>query len=205
MQELCKSKLSWDQLLEGEALIKWCSIVDGLAMSQPTTIPRCFLSSVEDEMKLYRLYGFCDASTVAYAAVNYLVEEKGDSKYSRFIVSKTHVSPLKVQTIPRLELLSAVLLARLMTNVTGSLNARLSLKEPQCFTDSQVALYWIKEIRREWKQFVQHRVDEIRKLIPAECWEHCAGKSNPADILSRGLTPIQSELAENKLWRKGPE
>ena len=76
MQELCKSKLSWDQLLEGEALIKWCSIVDGLAMSQPTTIPRCFLSGVEDEMKLYRLYGFCDASTVAYAAVNYLVEER---------------------------------------------------------------------------------------------------------------------------------
>ena len=40
IQELCKSKLSWEQLLEGEALIKWCSIVDGLARSQPTTIPR---------------------------------------------------------------------------------------------------------------------------------------------------------------------
>ena len=203
MQELCKSKLSWDQLLEDEALIKWCSIVDGLARSQPITIPRCFLSGIEDEMKLYRLYGFCDASTVAYAAVIYLVEERGDSKYSRFIVSKTRVSPLKVQTILRLELLSAVLLARLMTNVTGSLNARLSLEEPRCFTDSQVALYWIKGIRREWKPFVQHRVDEIRKLIPAECWEHCAGKSNPADIPSSGLTP--SELAVNKLWRKGPE
>ena len=89
-------------------------------------------------------------------------------------------------------LLPAVLLARLMTNVTGSLNACLSLEEPQCFTDSQVALYWIKGIRREWKPFVQHRVDEIRKLIPAECWEHCAGKSNPADIPSRGLTPIRA-------------
>ena len=155
MQELCKSKLSWDQLLEGEALIKWCSIVDGLARSQPTTIPRCFLSGV-DEMKLYRLYGFCDASTVAHAAVIYLIEERGDSKYSRFIVCKTRVSPLKVQTIPRLELLSAVLLARLMTNVMGSLNTRLSLEEPQCFTDLQVALYWIKGIRRGWKPFVQH-------------------------------------------------
>ena len=30
MQELCKSKLSWDQLFEGRTLIKWCSIVDGL-------------------------------------------------------------------------------------------------------------------------------------------------------------------------------
>ena len=170
-------------------------------MSQPITIPRCVLSSVEDEIKQYRLYGFCDASNVR--SVCYLVEERGDSKYSRFIGSKTCVSSLKVQTIPRLELLSADLLARLMTNVMASLNRCLSLEEPQCFIDSQVALYWIKGIRREWKPFVQHRVDEIRKLIPVECWEHCAGRNNPADIPSRGLTPL--ELPVKQLWRKGPE
>ena len=130
MQELCKSKLSWDQALEGDTLNKWRSIVSDLTMNQPITIPRCFLSGVEDEMKQHRLYGFCDASNLAYAAVIYLVEEGGDSKYSRFVVSKTRVSPLKVQTIPRLELLSTVLLARLMTNVMASLNTRLSLEEP---------------------------------------------------------------------------
>ena len=113
------------------------------------------------------------------------------------------MSPLKTQTVPRLELLSALLLARLMVNVKTALNTRLYLEEPRCFTDSQVALYWIKGIEREWKPFVQHRVNEIRKLIPAECWGHCAGKNNPADIPSRGLTPL--ELAANKLWREGPE
>ena len=82
MQGLCKSNLSLDQLLEGELLIKWPSIVDDLTMSQLITIPRCVLSSVEDEMKQYKLYGFCDASNVAYAAVTYLVQERGDSKYS---------------------------------------------------------------------------------------------------------------------------
>ena len=203
MQELCKSKLSWDQALEGDAQNKWRSIVSDLTMNQPITIPRCILSGVEDEMKQHRLYGFCDASNLAYAAVICLVEEGGDSKYSRFVVSKTRVSPLKVQTIPRLELLSAVLLARLMTNITATLNAHLSLEEPRCFTDSQVTLYWIKGIRREWKPFVQHRVDEIRKFIPVECWEHCAGRNNPADIPSRGMTPL--ELSVNKLWRNGPE
>ena len=39
---------------------------------------------------------------------------------------------MKLQTIPRLELLSALLLARLMESVTNS---------PTCYTDSKVALY----------------------------------------------------------------
>ena len=154
-------------------------------------------------MKQYRLYGFCDASIAAYAAVIYLVEENSDDNHSSFIVSKTRVAPLQTQTIPRLELLSALLLARLMVNVISALNTHLNLEEARCFTDSQVTLYWIKGLEKEWKPFVQHRVNEIRKLIPAECWDHCAGKSNPADIPSRGLTPL--ELVASKLWRKGPD
>lgn len=111
MQELCKSKLNWDKSLEGQVLTKWCKLIDDLMRSQPIAIPRCFLSGAPDEMKQYRLYGFCDASTLAYAAVVYLVEKSYGRRYSSFIVSKTRVTPLKVQTIPRLELLSAVLLA----------------------------------------------------------------------------------------------
>ena len=153
-------------------------------------------------MKQYRLYGFCDASVAAYAAVIYLVEENSDDNHSTFILSKTRVAPLQMQTIPRLELLSALLLARSMVSVMSALNTRLNLGEARCFTDSQVALYWIKGLEKEWKPFVQHRVNKICKLILAECWGHCAGKSKPADIPSRGLTPL--ELVASKLWRKDP-
>ena len=47
-------------------------------------------------------------------AVVYLEPETESEVYVDFVISKTRVSPLKVQTIPRLELLSAVLLARLI-------------------------------------------------------------------------------------------
>ena len=116
-------------------------------------------------------------------------------------MAKTCVSPLKT-TILRLELLSNLLLTRLMKTVTETLATRLTLQAPRCFTDSQISLCWIKGTDKDWKPFIQNRVREIRGLIPVECWDHCSGKSNPADIPSRGMS--SAELAASELWRCGP-
>ena len=112
------------------------------------------------------------------------------------------ISPLKLQTIPRLELLSAVLLSRLLKNVSTCLTTLLRLEEPRCFTDSQVALFWIKGVEKEWKPFVQHRVEEIRRLTSVHCWSHCAGKNNPAGIPSRGLLSAQDLSEAEIMWIK---
>ena len=202
MQELCKVKLGWDQPLGGELLNKWNKLINDLKTSQPITVPRCYFDTTRDETTNYCLYGFGDASITAYAAVVYLVEETYDHKCSSFVVSKTRVSPLKALTIPRLELLSAVLLARLIATVSESLSTRMELSEPRSFTDSQVSLFWIKGTGRDWKPFVQNRVNEIPRLVPVECWNHCSGKENPADIPSRGATPL--ELSVNQMWQNGP-
>ena len=173
-----------------------------LQRASPIRIPRYLLHDVSHEVESYGLHGFCDASLRAYAAVVYL-RIKTSAGYSvKFLASKTRVTPLREQTIPRLELLSALLLARLMTSIKESLATRLPLSDPTCYTDSRVALYWIQGTHREWKQFVQNRTTEIRELLPSDCWKHCAGKDNPADSPSRGLS--LSELAVNKLWREGP-
>ena len=118
----------------------------------------------------------------------YIVAMGSTGELVRFVTSKTRVAPTQTQTIPRLELLSALLLARLTTSVSHSLNSQLTLAPPECFTDSRVALYWIQGIHKEWKQFVQNRVNEIRKLVPSGCWMHCRSQDNPADIPSRGAT-----------------
>ena len=90
-----------------------------------------------------------------------------------------------------------------MSNVTESLLERFSLEKLRCFTDSQVTLFWIRAIGKDWKPFAQNSVDEIWKLTPVECWNHCPGRENPADLPSRGLTP--TELATNQLWKCGPD
>ena len=72
------------------------------------------------------------------------------------------------------------------------------LGEPVCYTDSKIALFWIRGYEREWRQFVQNRVNEIRSLIPTNCWHHCSGETNPADLPSRGVD--LAELTETTLW-----
>jgi len=64
-----------------------------------------------------------------------------------------------------------------------------------------VALYGILGVNRTWKQFVQHQVIEIRKLLSHDCWHHCSGIENPADLPSRGLSTVK--LSQNKLWANG--
>jgi hypothetical protein len=74
-------------------------------------------------------------------------------------------------------------------------------RDPTCWTDSKVTLYWILGETQESKQFVQNRVVEIRKLLPLKCWRHCPGKVNPADIASRGATCTDSGALQT--WLDG--
>ena len=83
-----------------------------------------------------------------------LVIETAAGIHVKFMTAKTRVSLLQQQTIPRLELLSAVILAKLMANLTKILQAQLTLSPSICYTDSQVAFYWIIGTSKEWKQFV---------------------------------------------------
>ena len=99
--------------------------------------------------------------------------------------------------------MSALVLSRLITIVVTSLATRYWLQPHVCFSDSQVALCWIQGADKDCKPFVQNRAEEIRRLVPSNCWRHCSGKDNPADIPSRGIDP--RELPLQGLWRHGPD
>ena len=107
------------------------------------------------------------------------------------------------QMIPRLELLSCLILARLVKNVQEELRDEIKLDDPLCWNDSQVALSWIINGNKDWKQFVQNRVNEIWNLVPTATWQHCPGCDNPTDIPSKGIKPM--EFVSNELWIRDPE
>ena len=116
--------------------------------------------------------------------------------------SRTTVAPLEAKTTPRLELLGAVILSRLVTAYESALQGVMKVDKILCWVDSAAVLYWILGSEKEWKQFVQNRITEIRSLIPKEYWRFSPGELNPADLPTRGVKA--SELMGCDLWWYGP-
>eukprot|EP00794_Sanderia_malayensis_P006135 gene6135-biopygen5084 len=98
--------------------------------------------------------------------------------------------------------MSARVLATLMNTAIEALGPQFKIDSVRYWLDSKTALYWINN-NGEWKQFVQHRVNEILGLTKKEDWGHVAGIDNPADLGSRGAKA--SHLKGSELWWQGPE
>ena len=84
--------------------------------------------------------------------------ELNGSYHVELLTPKTRIAPMKAQTIPRLELMSARILAKLMSTVNEGLEHSVQFSSVYYWLDSKTALCWINN-RGEWKQFVRSRVN----------------------------------------------
>ena len=129
------------------------------------------------------LHGFVDASKVAYCAMIFIVFETTTGTCVRLLSGKTRVASLKQVSIPRLEIMSSKILANLMNTVIEALGQQVKVDRIKFWLDGKTALYRIQN-NGEWKQFVQHRVNEILGLTRKEDWGHVPGVENQADLQS---------------------
>ena len=156
------------------------------------------------DLRGFQLHGFADASEKAYGAVVYLrIQTTTGTVFTQLVSSKTRVAPMDGETLPRLELVGALFLARLVNTVSAAFDGTLKIDSVHCWLDSQIAPWWIWGVSREFKQFIQNRVVEIRRLTKPAQWNYCPTESNPADICSRGS--MTSKLIANFLWWRCPE
>ena len=193
-QELCKQKINWDDLLPTRIKEDWASWCNELVRIEHVRIPRCYTHGDQQDTVSYQLHGFCDSSLLGYAAV---VQSK------QHLWRRKQEWPHYLSSLFRLELLSALILSRLITTVEEALKPLVAIEKIYCWTDSTTALHWIIGTNKEWKTFVENRVKEIRSCVPPSSWNHCPGTENPADIPSRGTHA--SKLSESPVWFRGPE
>ena len=200
-QSMCVEGMDWDDDLQQPYREKWNYFIDELIILGNTHVPRCYFRFTSKPVNI-QVHSFSDASKKAFAAVVYLRSIYSDGHIEiRLVASKTRVAPIKSQTIPRLELLGAVISARLFNSISNSLLIDDDI-EKLFWTDCTTTLQWIQN-DKPWKQYVRQRVQEIRQLTPRERWRHCPGSENPADLPSRGLSA--NELINSQVWWEGPE
>ena len=145
-----------------------------------------------------RLLCFCDASSLAYATTVYLIQRSETSKLrSDLLFSKTRLTPLKEMTIPRLELMTVLIVVRCVNFVKEQL--KISVKGINIWTDSQCVLKWLKS-EKDLSVFVRNRVKEINSHRDITFY-YITSKDNPADIATRGSD--MHSLSWNQLWGQG--
>ncbi|GFX79784.1 integrase catalytic domain-containing protein [Trichonephila clavipes] len=198
IQELRKLKLDWSEQLPPDAMEEGKNFYQKLSKVNNFKIPRCILLPATIRIEIH---DFSDASERAYAAVVYIkcFNESGQSQ-TRLLCSKSRADPLKTLTISRLELSVALLLSRFVKKVVRIL--QLPIHKIWMWTDSMIALVWIKTEPHKLKTFVSNRVAEIQTLSKDCHWKHVSSKNNPADLISRSCNV--DELLKNEMWLSGP-
>ncbi|XP_065193163.1 uncharacterized protein LOC135824359 [Sycon ciliatum] len=161
-------------------------------------VQRCLAASTDSKIQLHI---FSDASSTAYGAVIYARTTRHDGTSAcRFIMSKGRVAPTKAVSIPRLELMAAMVGLRAALTTTRVL--QLDISTAIFWSDSCTVLQWIRSYSRRFKPFVANRVGTIQESTAPRQWRYVPSKSNPADILSRGMSV--EKLAHASLWWQGP-
>lgn len=113
---------------------------------------------------------------------------------------KNRVAPLKNLTLPKLELMAAVIASRLANFIINALELQ---NNPTFFWgDSQIVLHWLESMKT-LPQFISHRVAEIKGAVPNSSWGFCPTRDNPADLLTRGVS-FQNLSSSDNIWWKGP-
>ncbi|KAJ8877416.1 hypothetical protein PR048_021870 [Dryococelus australis] len=106
------------------------------------SIQRCITHNLSDAT--FELQGFTDRSEKGYTVVYLQVASNSGTITTRLLMAKTKVVPLKVVTLPKLEVCAAVLLYICLHLLLNTLTPVLQLDCIYAWSDSSVALSWIK-------------------------------------------------------------
>ena len=136
------------------------------------------LCTYREVINSIELHAFGDASELGTSACVHTFVHQSSGITLVIIAAKSRLVK-KDTTILRLELVSSHMATNLLENVRDAL-ANLPVKQAFAWTDSKVALHWIRG-EGNYKQYVQNRVKKIRSK-DFITWRHITGEQNPQTV-----------------------
>jgi len=158
-------RLDWNQPIPDDLQKFWNGLILDLNELNNLSIPRYVWTSPQ---YLGKIHGFADASERAYGCYRYFrvkIEGKGSVN---LLIAKARVSPIKVLTLPRLELCAAVLLNRTFRKFQHKLTPLIN--GIYFWSDPNVVLQWMATHALQLNCFVPNRVSELQQHSSAVEW-----------------------------------
>ncbi|XP_047991806.1 uncharacterized protein LOC125230632 [Leguminivora glycinivorella] len=197
LQRLWGLGLDWDAPLPPDECREFQTWLLALEHVGRLRIPRHYGPM---EMVRRTLHIFVDASSQAYAAVAYWrIERRGEIHVS-LIAAKAKVGQTRAISIPRAELQSALIGARLKKTILEQ--HRYEVEEVVMWSDSRTTLHWVRENARRYSAFVSHRLGEIAELTEPEQWRWVPTRQNVADDATRADSTREFDITHR--WFQGP-
>ena len=200
LQQAWLESLDWDDELPEKLKNDWKNWFTELHFLRKIKIQRCLKNN--NPVTIVTLHSFSDACEKAYAAAVYSRHEYEDKSITtQLISSKTRLPLLKAISIPRLELMGALIGVLLTKQISAALE--IPMKDATFWVDSMNVFHWIHGRSRDYKPFVAHRVGEIHHESCPVQWKYVPTELNPADFGSQGMNV--SEIKNSEQWWFRPE
>lgn len=201
IQALWRYKCEWDDQIDDSSYSDWKRWIVFFPKLPEVKIPRAYFGAAAlGQCQSLQLHAFMDASDTAFACVVYLrYIDDGKPKCS-LMGGKSKVAPVKVMSIPRLELQAAVLGTRLMQSILQS--HQIQIPQRFMWTDSTTVLHWIHSDTRKYRPFVAFRIGEILEKTEPYEWRYVPSSENVADEATKwGHGPCFDPQSR---WFQGP-
>lgn len=186
-----RQSAGWDERIQEDLRQQWNDWLACLVRLGEIRVPR-WIGDLGEEVDIHI---FVDASESCMAAAAYVFNGQSGA----LVTAKCKVAPLRVKSIPRLELDAAVLGVRVLGIVRASKCWRV--RSVNMWSDARDVLYWIRCHRRRYTSYVANRVGAILRETLEEEWRWVPTSENPADWATKFAHHQQDE----SLWWNGPD
>ena len=196
LQKLWQEGLFWDDEITEEQSSIWKENINEMQKLLNFKLTRCL--KPEAVMGSPQLHGFSDGGDDAYGTCVFIRWPTTAGVKIMLVAAKAFVAPLKHKTTPRLELMGAVAMGRLISEIEIALSYQFEYK--RFWIDSKIVIYWLKSTSSKYKPFVSSRIQEFQDSHK-NCEEeirYVPSLENPADCLTKPISPDELEA-----WQTG--